>query len=359
MTNKVATMMIIYLSSIILFPCVSGLLVVRHQPLRTIFGAQRCQSSSLKSAVTFQSELDGLDLGGCHGMLHASGIRQLSDIKALTSSMMVDMRTSDKDRTNLELVADSLRGCDIAVPQLSSALHGAFSRRSLAFSPGSGIHVPKHDFCMEVVSEEHDVFKGRLFTEEQCLQINRMAEYHAYSTQHDDGWTNKVYTLTAQHLLCKDVPGLSSMIKDVFQQLFRDLYLLLQGRICPGTICFENSGEPHLVKYSGLAKGTELHKDNSEYVYITVNCMLSDTQDFEGGGTYIRALDRTIQLNQGEMLIHLGDLEHAGEEINSGVRRLLIAFLACEWEDEELNKLKVEEGRDYIHPTLEPNALLF
>lgn len=352
-------MTILYLSSIILFPCVASLSHVGYQHHGSPFRKQNYKRSSLEGALAFQSELDGLDLGGCHGMLHASGIRQISDIKALTSSMMVDMRASDKDRTNLVLVADSLRGCEIAVPQLSSALHGAFSRRSLAFSPGSGIQVPKPDFRMEVVSEEHDVFKGRLFTEEQCLQISRMAEYHAYSTQHDDGWTNKVYTLTAQHLLCKDVPGLPSLIKDVFQHLFHNLYNLLQGRIRPGTICFENSGEPHFVKYNGLAKGTELHKDNSEYVYITVNCMLSDTQDFEGGGTYIKALDRTIQLNQGEMLIHLGDLEHAGAEITSGVRRLMIAFLACEWEDEELNKVKVEEARDYVHPIQAPNALLF
>ena len=292
-------------------------------------------------------------------MLHASGIRQLSDIKAITPSMMVDMRTSDKDRRNLELVAGGLKDCEIAVPELSSTLHGAFARRSLAFSPGSGVQVAKHDFCMEVVCEENDIFKGRLFTEEQCLQINRMAEYHAYSTQNDDGWTNKVYTLTAQHLLCKDVPGLPSMIKDVFQQLIRELYVVLQSRIRPGTICFENNGEPHLVKYNGAAKGTQLHKDNSEYVYVTVNCMLSDAQDFEGGGTYIKALDRTIKLAQGEMLIHLGDLEHAGADITSGVRRLMIAFLACEWENEALNEIKVEEGRNYMHPIPVLNHLLF
>lgn len=61
---------------------------------------------------------------------------------------------------------------------------------------------------------------------------------------------------------------------------------------------------------------------------------LSADDEYTGGGTYITKLDRTIRLQQGEMLIHLGDLEHSGAEITSGVRRILIAFLACEWEDE-------------------------
>ena len=284
-------------------------------------------------------------------MLHASGVRRLSDIKAMTPSMMTAMRTRDEDRRNLQHVMDDLVHCEIATPELSSALDGAFARRSLAFSPGSGVAVPKHDFCMEVINAEHDIFKGRLFTEEQCRQINRMSEYHAYSTENHDGWTNKIYTLTAQHLLCKGVPGLLTMTSNVFKQLNRELYVLLGGRIRQGTICFENSGEPHLVKYNGEAKGTQLHKDNSEYVYVTVNCVLSDTDDFEGGGTYIKAIDRTIHLEQGEMLIHLGDLEHAGADITSGVRRLMICFLACEWEDAELNKPKLEEARDYVPQT--------
>jgi hypothetical protein len=53
------------------------------------------------------------------------------------------------------------------------------------------------------------------------MQVSRMAEYHAYNAVNDDGWTSKTYTLTAQHLLCKDVPGLLSLTNNVFQQLIR------------------------------------------------------------------------------------------------------------------------------------------
>jgi hypothetical protein len=39
----------------------------------------------------------------------------------------------------------------------------------------------------------------------------------------------------------------------------------------------------------------------------------------------------------------------------------MIAFLACEWEDDELNKAKLEEARDYVSPrTVEtPPVFLF
>ncbi len=84
--------------------------------------------------------------------------------------------------------------------------------------------------------------------------------------------------------------------------------------------------------------------DNSEYKYITVNAMLSAKDEYTGGGTRITNLGETIRLQQGEMLIHLGDLE-PGAEIRSGVRRIFIAFLVCEWKDKELNKPILENAR--------------
>ena len=120
----------------------------------------------------------------------------------------------------------------------------------------------------------------------------------------------------------------------------QSIYFLFQlsTEIVPGSICYENDGEPHLVKYNGKAKGTVAHTDNSEYKFITVNAILSGQDEYSGGGTYITVLDKTIKLSQGQVLIHLGDLEHAGADIKSGVRRLFIAFFACRWKDDLLNK---------------------
>jgi hypothetical protein len=296
------------------------------------------------------SELNTEDLGACHGILHASGVRQLSDIKSLTASQIAGLKISSDDRSKLMSVVDKLE-LDSTIEQLpenqlSTLVNGAF---------WSGVLVPQQDFCIEAICAENDIFKGRLFTEEQCLQLSRMAENHAYSGA---GWTNAVYTLTAQHLLCKDIPGMIIMTSQIFNQLKEKLYTLFPDRIKPGSIVFENSGEPHLVKYNGKSKGTELHKDNAEYTYLTINVVLSADEDFSGGGTYIKALDRTIHLKQGEMLIHLGNLEHAGADITSGVRRLLIAFLACSWEDEVLNIANPDEARDAVPKQVEGTATI-
>jgi hypothetical protein len=294
------------------------------------------------------AELDSEGLGLCHGILHASGVRRLSDVKTLTDLQIDTMGVDSFDRRNLRRVIDDLLVKDAVIQQqeLSTLVDGAFDRRI----PERFEVVPKQDFALEVISEEHDIFKGRLFTKEQCLQMSRMAEYHAYRgiSTIGAGWTNELYTLTAQHMQCKEVPGFLSTTKPIFDQLRQELYNLFPGRIRQGSILYESDGEPHLVKYHGKAKGTEMHTDNSEYIYITLNVVLSADEDFSGGGTYIKAIDKTIHLQQGEMLIHLGDLEHAGADITGGVRNLLICFFACEWEDEKLNIAKVEEARDYV-----------
>lgn len=319
------------------------------------------------------TELNSLDLGSCHGVLHACGLRRLTDAKGLSSFQLDELRFDDVDHNNLLSYVNkgdgghSLNALPAAAFISTTVDSGAFDRpKRQRFE----VDTTQQDFDIQVICAENDIFKGTLFTPEQCMQINRMAESHAYRQQQQTGvrgggdtaaavgsggWTNEFYTLTAQHMQCKDVPGLLPTTDHVFRQLKNQLYDLFPGRIRKGSIVFENDGEPHLVKYHGKAKGTILHTDNAEFVYITVNVMLSEDADFVGGGTYIQAIDETIRLKQGEMLIHLGDLEHAGVDIHSGVRRLLISFYACEWEQDELNQAKLEHARDYVPPSVAVN----
>jgi hypothetical protein len=279
-------------------------------------------------------------------MLHASGCRKISDLRLLTTDQIETMGTDSFDRIVLRRVmANQSRimndqVCDAGEVYLSTSTDGAFANRKLL----TQFEVPmEQDFQFEVICAKNDIFKGRLFTLEQCAQLNRMSEYHAYrasvmGNMNSSGWTDQIYTLTSQHMACESVPGFISTTESVFRQLLRQLYSLYPLRVRQGTIEFESKGEPHLVKYNGKAKGTVLHTDNhDDYASksITVNVLLSDNNDFGGGGTYISAIDKTIKLEQGEMLIHLGNLEHAGSDITFGVRRLLVAFLACEWEDTE------------------------
>jgi len=296
------------------------------------------------ATADLQSELDAKGLGSCHGVLHASGVRCLADLKNLTPTQLESLRLKgavdsfDHERVLSITSTDAQQYVEPPNRQLSTSVSGAFDR------PPRGRFDPEIEVNFNYEMIERDIFRGQLFTVEQCEQINRMAEYHAYRGigTIGAGWTNEIYTLTAQHLQCKEIPQFLSTTKHIFDQLKRSIYNLYPDRIRPGSICFESDGEPHLVKYNGEAKGTELHTDNSEFIYITVNVVLSEPTDFDGGGTYITEIDQTVKLKQGEMLIHLSDMEHAGVEITSGVRRVLICFLACEWKDDALNIEKTD-----------------
>ena len=46
--------------------------------------------------------------------------------------------------------------------------------------------------------------------------------------------------------------------------------------------------------------------------HVTWNLMLSRSGDYDGGGTYIRALKKTVKLLQGQVLIHPGEVRDRG-----------------------------------------------
>lgn len=75
----------------------------------------------------------------------------------------------------------------------------------------------------------------------------------------------------------------------------------------------------------------ELHTDDSD---ITINILLSNDNNFNGGGTYFEKTDSTIKLKQGDILIHNGNLRHSAKEITSGKRYVLVAFIKLITQDE-------------------------
>jgi len=66
-----------------------------------------------------------------------------------------------------------------------------------------------------------------------------------------------------------------------------------------------------------------LHHDRCD---VTANLSLSRHDAYSGGGTYIAALNRVIKLEQGEVLLHPGQLLHGGMPITAGTRYLLVTF---------------------------------
>jgi hypothetical protein len=204
------------------------------------------------SITDLQSEMDAKGLGD------ASRVRRLVDLHSITDSQITDMNADDRDRSKILLKSNMIWkrrirmiSNSIPYPQLSMApLKSPFLDGSIL--RGATILISK----IQVVSAKHDIFRARLFTVEQCRQINRMAECHAYPhmnrAQFDHGWTNKLYTLTARHLFCKHIPGFLSITKLIVRQLLRAPYDMFPDRIKSGTICWENPGEPHLASTTGM-----------------------------------------------------------------------------------------------------------
>eukprot|EP00928_Gymnodinium_smaydae_P058025 TRINITY_DN41236_c0_g1_i1.p1 TRINITY_DN41236_c0_g1~~TRINITY_DN41236_c0_g1_i1.p1 ORF type:complete len:352 (-),score=57.10 TRINITY_DN41236_c0_g1_i1:196-1251(-) len=86
-------------------------------------------------------------------------------------------------------------------------------------------------------------------------------------------------------------------------------------------------GKPFIIRYNagGEDAGISLHKDNSDISFIV---LLSDPQDFEGGGTSFEAFGQNVlKLRQGEALIFNGQLPHRAAPISNGRRYVLSGFI--------------------------------
>lgn len=87
--------------------------------------------------------------------------------------------------------------------------------------------------------------------------------------------------------------------------------------------------EPHLLLYQRVEgkpihTGVDMHYDGCD---MTFQIMLSDINDYTGGGTFFRCMKKTLKLQQGQVLVHPGELYHKGVDITSGVRFLVVGFM--------------------------------
>jgi hypothetical protein len=282
----------------------------------------------------------------CYGVLHASGARTVADLSSFSKLDFENMGVTSEDVIKINNIiseARFLHNEPSILNPISTKVSGAFVRPPPW--PWVDTEARKVDLCdfrfkeIQLDIDDRILHKSnakivtcRLFTPEQCQQLSRMAEYHAYAPS-NEGWNSGIYTLTKQHMVCNEVPTMLTIIQPLMRRLTSALYSIFPT-VRYGSLEYENDGEPHLVKYCGFEnRGTDLHTDR--FSDITINVALSDPDDFKGGGTYIKTLDRTIFLEQGEVLIHLGCMVHSGVDITSGVRNILVAFMKCDWDHDE------------------------
>eukprot|EP00123_Amoebidium_parasiticum_P021486 comp68249_c0_seq1/m.48066 comp68249_c0_seq1/g.48066 ORF comp68249_c0_seq1/g.48066 comp68249_c0_seq1/m.48066 type:complete len:353 (-) comp68249_c0_seq1:124-1182(-) len=88
-----------------------------------------------------------------------------------------------------------------------------------------------------------------------------------------------------------------------------------------------------VVRYTSHVQASlDEHVDGGD---MTFNLMLSDLNDYESGGTYIRPFEKTVRINKGRLLLHPARIRHAGIAITGGTRYILVGFLRVEFQDRD------------------------
>jgi hypothetical protein len=184
-----------------------------------------------------------------------------------------------------------------------------------------------------IVSEELKVMVVDLLTPEECDLARCMADDHVRQVNESGNrvptWRT-LYTYTKQDLPCGEVKNLNTRVTDGIMEAVKGIVGEAFGNPKGAAKLRARSWkEPHLLLYQHLEgkplhTGVEMHYDGCD---VTWNCVLSKSSEYDGGGTYIRALRKTVRLEQGQVLIHPGELYHKGCDITNGVRALIVCFM--------------------------------
>mmetsp|Transcript_39896 Transcript_39896/g.96997 ORF Transcript_39896/g.96997 Transcript_39896/m.96997 type:complete len:339 (-) Transcript_39896:539-1555(-) len=83
-----------------------------------------------------------------------------------------------------------------------------------------------------------------------------------------------------------------------------------------------------VVKYDADQQSyLSVHRDSS---LISVTVQLNPSDDFEGGGMSIEALDTVVELSQGQAVTFASNIRHGGNKVTTGLRYILVGFLLYE-----------------------------
>ena len=162
---------------------------------------------------------------------------------------------------------------------------------------------------------------NKIYTPDTCHFIIKECEKYALN---NGGWTTKRHNkYPTTDLPVDKIPSIFGIILETLNTITEKIKLSY-GLTDNMTI---DINDLFVVKYNDNAQNhLEMHCDGS---FLSFNILLSDTKDFEGGGTYFD--DGIISYpEQGDILIHSSKINHAGLAIVKGTRYLLVGFVNIE-----------------------------
>jgi hypothetical protein len=157
-------------------------------------------------------------------------------------------------------------------------------------------------------------------TKDTCIWIINECEKYATS---NSGWmTNRHNNYPTTDLPIELIPSVFSFFLSSFKEtLMKEI--IKYYSIADKDYHYEIN-DLFIVKYEKHKQThLSLHDDDC---CLTINILLSDINEFTGGGTYFED-DITTYLNQGDAIVHSSKTKHAGVEITEGKRYLLVFFI--------------------------------
>lgn len=159
------------------------------------------------------------------------------------------------------------------------------------------------------------IYKKELFTKKDCKRIIKYIK-----TTPNLKWTNYGTLGANNDLNINELNGeIQNLINTKINKLLEKISKLYN---IPKNQLNLLSKSPFIIKYDTNKRNIDAHKDNSDISFVI---LLND--EFEGGGTYINNLDKTLQLNVGQVLIFPGQLVHSAKSIISGERFIISGFI--------------------------------
>jgi hypothetical protein len=180
---------------------------------------------------------------------------------------------------------------------------------------------------MPTLKDSNDMFYNRflqrfiyssIFSKNACEWL--ISESELYASK-NNGWSthrHKEYPTT-------DLPveKISSIFNFCLSSM-NDILDKIKKSYCLPEYIYFNINDMFIVKYDSESQNKlEEHHDGS---FFSVNILLSDPNNFEGGGTSFKD-GINVFLNQGDVLVHSGKISHSGNKIIKGKRYLLVVFI--------------------------------
>lgn len=169
---------------------------------------------------------------------------------------------------------------------------------------------------------------NKLFSKNVCEWIIFESEEYA---KNNGGWTTRRH----ENYPTTDIP--IEKIKNIFNFVlfsFTDIFNKIKKSYFFTEEVSFNIKDLFIVKYDEqMQNKLDLHHDGS---FLSINILLSDTKEFEGGGTYFND-GLTVFLEQGDLLVHSGKVKHSGLPVTKGTRYIMVAFVVI---DVRLNNVK-------------------